>query len=173
LTQGNFFTLKDIGEGTYHAEVAGESKDCYIKDVQYGASSALEDGFTVTRGAPATLEITISSHGARVQGSVSDADGLPAAGVWVVLVPDAKSRTQYRLYKTQTTDQYGRFDLRGISPGEYKVFSWEEVELGAWEDPEFLKQFEEKGGEIALQEGNQKTLNLVTIRTRSREEARP
>ena len=168
VTQGNLFTLKDIGEGTYHAEVAGESKDCYIKDVQYGASSALEDGFTVTRGAPATLEITISSHGARVQGAVSDGDGLPAAGVWVVLVPEVKYRGQYRLYKTQTTDQYGHFDLRGISPGEYKLFSWEEVEMGAWEDSEFLKPFEEKGGKIALQEGDQKTLNLVTIRTKSR-----
>lgn len=173
VTQGNLFTLKDIGEGTYHAEVAGESKDCYIKDVQYGASSALEDGFNVARGAPATLEITISSHGARVQGAVSDADGLPAVGVWVVLVPEGKYRTQHRLYKTQITDQYGNFDLRGISPGEYKLFSWEEVERGAWEDPEFLKPFEEKGGKIAVQEGDQKLLNLVSIRTKSQEEGKP
>jgi hypothetical protein len=173
VTQGNFFTLKDIGEGTYHAEVSGESKDCYIKDVQYGASSVLEDGFTVVRGSPAALEITISSHGARVQGAVSDADGLPAVGVWVVLVPDVKYRTQHRLYKTQTTDQYGRFDLRGISPGDYKLFSWEEVELGAWEDPEFLKPFEEKGGAITLQIGDQKMLNLVTIRTKRQEESKP
>jgi len=173
VTQGNFFTLKDMGEGTYHAEVSGESKDCYIKDVQYGASSALEDGFTVVRGAPAALEITISSHGARVQGAVSDVDGLPAAGVWVVLVPDLKYRTQHRLYKTVTTDQYGRFDLRGIAPGEYKVFSWEEVEMGAWEDPEFLKPFEDKGEGIALQIGDQKMLNLVTIHTRSQAAGKP
>jgi protocatechuate 3,4-dioxygenase beta subunit len=172
VTQGNLFTLKDIGEGTYHADVAGESKDCYIKDVQYGASSVLEDGFTVVRGAPATIEITISSHGARVQGAVSDADGLPVTGVWVVLVPEAKYRTQHRLYKMQTTDQYGRFDLRGISPGDYKLFSWEEVEMGAWEDPEFLKPFEDKGVKIGLQEDDQKMLNLVTIRTKGKEEAK-
>jgi hypothetical protein len=173
VAQGNSFTLKDIGEGTYHAEVTGESKDCYIKDVQYGASSVLEDGFTVVRGAPAALEITISSHGATLQGTVTDADGLTAAGVWVVLVPNVKYRTQHRLYKTQTTDQYGRFDLRGIPPGEYKLFSWEEVELGAWEDPEFLKPFEEKGGKVTLQEGDQKMLNVVTIRTKSPAESKP
>ena len=172
-SEGNFFTLKDVGEGTYHAEVGGESKDCYIKDVHYAGSSALEDGFTVVRGAPATLEITISSHGARVQGTVTDKDGLPATGVWGVLVPDLAHRTQYRLYKTLTTDQYGRFDLRGIPPGEYKLFSWEEVESGAWEDPEFLKAFEEKGEKIVLQEGDQKTLGLVTIRTKSQAEAKP
>jgi hypothetical protein len=173
VTHGNLFTLKDMGEGTYHAEVSGESKDCYIKDVQYGASSALEDGFTVVRGAPAPLEITISSRGARVQGAVTDRDGLPAVGVWVVLVPDAKHRMQHRLYKTQTTDQYGHFDLRGIAPGEYKLFSWEAVESGAWEDPEFLKPSEEKGSKIAVQEGDQKVLNLVTIRTKSQVEGKP
>jgi hypothetical protein len=126
----------------------------------------------VVRGAPAPLEITISSHGARVQGAISAADGLPAVGVWVVLVPEAKNREQYRLYKTQTTDQNGRFDLRGIAPGEYKLFSWEEVETGAWEDPEFLKPFEEKGEKISLHEGDQKTLSLVAVRARSAEAAK-
>jgi protocatechuate 3,4-dioxygenase beta subunit len=173
VSEGNFFTLKDVGDGTYHTEVGGESKDCYIKDVRYGGSSALEDGFTVVRGAPATLEITISSHGARVQGTVADKDGLPAAGVWVVLVPELAHRTQDRLYKTLTTDQYGRFDLRGIPPGEYKLFSWEEVESGAWEDPEFLKRFEDKGEKIVLQEGDHKTLSLIIIRTGSQAEAKP
>jgi len=170
VTQDNSFMLRDLGEGTYYAEVAGESKDCYIKDVQYGPSSALENGFTVTRGAPATLEITISPRGARVQGAVTDGEGLPGVGVWVVLVPEAKDRTQQRLFKAQTTDQYGHFDLRGIPPGAYKLFSWEKVESGAWEDPEFLKPYEEKGEKIALQEGDRKTLNLLTIRTKSQEE---
>ncbi len=172
VTRGNFFMLKDVGEGRYYAEVGGETRDCYMKGVEYGGSSALEDGFAVVRGAPATLEITISSHGARIQGTVSDADRLPAAGVWVVVVPDVGHRTQYRLYKTQTTDQYGHFDLRGIPPGDYKLFSWEEVALGAWEDPEFLNAFEEKGEKVALQEGDQKMLNLLAIRTRSQEEAK-
>ncbi len=45
--------------------------------------------------------------------------------------------------------------------------------MGAWEDPEFLKPFEEKGGRIALQVGDQKMLNLVAIRARSPVEAKP
>jgi Carboxypeptidase regulatory-like domain len=173
VSSDSSFTLKDVGEGTYHVEVAGQVKDCYLKDVKYGGSSSLDEGFTVVRGAPATLEITISSHGARVQGTVSEADGLPAAGVWVVLVPEVAHRSEYRLYKTQTTDQYGHFDLRGIPPGKYKLFSWEEVESAAWEDPEFLQPFEQKGERVALQEGDQKAVNLVTIRTKSQAEAKP
>jgi hypothetical protein len=170
---GNFFTLKDVGDGTYRAEVQGQSKDCYIKDVRYAGSSALEDGFTVARGATASLEITISSHGATLQGNVTDADGLPATGVWAVLVPSAPRRAQNRLYKTQTTDQYGHFILRGIAPGDYQLFSWDEVEDGAWEDADFLKPFEEKGEKVTVQEGDSKSVNLTTIKTVGPEERKP
>jgi hypothetical protein len=171
----NSFTLKDVGDGTYNVDVGGQSKDCYIKDVQYAGFSVLDNGFTVARGSPALLEITISSHGARVQGTVVDQDGLPASGVWVVLVPDAAHQPQHRLYKEQTTDQYGHYDLRGVVPGDYKLFSWDEVEQGAWEDPDFLKPLEEKGlGEkMTIQEGEVKSVNLVAIKTASTEQQKP
>ncbi len=173
VAQDNFFTLKDIGDGNYHVEVDGQSKDCYIKDIRYGPSDGLDDGFTVSKGAPANLEITISSRGARLQGTTSDADGLPAAGVWVVLVPSAPHRSHHRLYKSLTTDQYGHFDLRGIAPGDYKLFSWNQVEDGAWEDADFLKPFEEKGEKVTVQEGDAKSVNLTTIKAVGTEEQKP
>jgi hypothetical protein len=167
------FTLKDISEDTYHLFVSGTSKDCYIKAIRYGLADALYDGFTVQRGTDASLEVTLSSRGARLQGTVSDADGLPLAGVWAVLVPEEAHRSQVQMYKQTTTDQYGHFELRGIPPGDYKLFSWEQVENGAWQDPEFLKPFEEKGNEVKLQEGDQKTVNLTAIKTASSDEQKP
>ena len=167
----NSFALKDVSEGVYRAELDGPSKDCYIKDMRYGQTSALEDGLTITRGTPAKLEVTISSRGAHLQGSVADVDGLPATGVWVVLVPEETLRRQSRLYKAGTTDQYGRFDLRGIAPGDYKLFTWQEAEDGAWEDPEFLETFEGKGERVSLREGDQKTVHLRAIRPEKRETA--
>ena len=140
-----------------------------MKAVRYGATEGLEDGFNVVRGANAQLEVTINSKGAHVQGTVTDANDLPAVGMWVVIVPDEAHRGQSRFYKATTTDQNGHFDLRGIAPGDYKLFSWEEVETGAWEDPDFLKPFEIKGVSISLKEGDQKSESLVTIRTKSQE----
>src|SRR5260370_28548815 len=55
VTHGNFFMLKDVGEGAYRAEVGGESNDCYIKDFDYGGSRAVEDGFNRLRGARGDL----------------------------------------------------------------------------------------------------------------------
>jgi hypothetical protein len=85
--------------------------------------------------------------------------GLP--GVWVVLVPDEAHRNEFHLFKLTTTDPYGRYDLRGIAPGDYKLFSWEPMdELYGWEDPDFLKPFESKGQNISLQEA---TVNLSNL----------
>jgi hypothetical protein len=159
----NLFTLLNTGEGSYRPRILSLPKNCFVKDVRYAGQSVAENGFTVTRGTAASLEIILSSRGAHVQGTVTNEDSLPAAGVWVVLVPDARHRDRPDLYKAQTTDQYGHFDFRGLPPGEYKLFSWEEVEDGAWQDPEFLKPVEGKGEKIELNESDQKTVTLTTI----------
>jgi hypothetical protein len=173
INQTNTFALKEMGEGTYHLDVDGLGKDCYVKDIQYGQSSVIDDGFTVARSNNGSLQVIVSSRGGRIQGSVVDQDGLPAAGVFTVLIPSDKAqRSKWRLYKHQNTDQYGRFDLRGIAPGDYLLLSWDEVEEGAWGDPEFLKPFEEKAEKISIQDGDVKPVNLISIRTGSAEKAK-
>jgi protocatechuate 3,4-dioxygenase beta subunit len=167
VDSSNSFTLQNMTEGTYRAQVWNPPKDCFLKDVRYAGKSVLEEGFPVTRGAASSLEIVLSSRAARVQGTVTDSDKLPAAGVWVVAVPEGKYRARFDLYRQQTTDQYGHFDFHGLPPGEYKLFSWEEVENGAWQDPEFLRPVESQGEKIELSESDQKTVNLTAIRTAS------
>ena len=108
-----------------------------------------------------------------MQGTVQNADGLPLPGVSVVLVPELSRRENYQLYKTQSTDQYGNFDLRGIAPGDYKLFSWEEVEPDSWQDPEFLKTFEDKGQRITLQDEDRNTVKVTAIPSKTPESRKP
>jgi len=170
---GDAFTLKDVPEGVYRLNVFGQSQDCFLKSVRFGGTESLDNTFSVRRGVEGALEVTLSSRGARIQGAVADADSLPEAGVWVVLVPDEPRRNQFWLYRAGNTDQYGRFDLHGIAPGSYKLFSWEKVERYSWEDPDFLGPFEDKGERISVQEGESKSVDLVAIRTASGEQQKP
>jgi len=157
------FTVKDVGDGDYKVSVIGLGKDCYIKDTVYGETHSADGSISVSKGGGEHLEIVISSRGAKVQGAVVDKDGLPAAGVWVVAAPDEARRTNFRLFKEQTTDQYGKFDLHGLAPGSYKLFSWTGIERGEWEDEEFLKPFEAKGESLEVQDDDAKTVNLQLI----------
>lgn len=161
------FVVKDVFDGTYRLGVLGQSKDCYVKSIRYGSSDALEGGFTVFRGTQALLEVTISSRSAHVEGAVTDKDKLPVTGVWVVLVPGQARRDQSRLFQKVATDQYGHYLLRGLAPGDYKIFCWDEVEDDAWEDPDFLRTFEDRGQKISVEEGDAKSVDIVAIRMKS------
>jgi protocatechuate 3,4-dioxygenase beta subunit len=164
---GSSFVMKDVFEGTYRLGVLGPSKDCYVKSIRYGSGDALEAGFTVFRGTQSSLEVTISSRGARVQGAVTDEDKIPVTGGWVVLVPDEAHRDQSRLYQKAATDQYGHYLLRGIPPGDYKIFCWDEVEDGAWEDPDFLKTYEHRGQKVSVEDADIKSADVVVIQTKN------
>ena len=67
----------------------------------------------------------------------------PEGNVPVVLVPS--NRTRRDLYQKKSTDVNGRFKFDGIMPGQYKVFAWEDVLAGAWQDQEFLRTYETRG----------------------------
>jgi hypothetical protein len=157
------FALKDLIDGDARVQVLGASKDCYVKQITFGPMFVKDDIINVSKGVNPALEITVSSRGARVQGSVADKDGLPAAGVWVVAVPDEARRTTLRLFKSQTTDQYGKFDMHGLAPGEYKLFAWEGIESNAWQDDDFLKPFEALGTKLEVRDEDAATINLTAI----------
>jgi protocatechuate 3,4-dioxygenase beta subunit len=157
------FTLKDLTDGDARVQVLGASKDCYVKQITFGQIFVKDDVISVSKGTNPALEITVSSRGARVQGAVVDKDGLPAAGVWVVAVPDIARRTTQRLFKSQTTDQYGKFDVHGLAPGTYKLFAWDGAESNAWEDDDFLKPFEDQGTKIEIRDEDAMTTNLTVI----------
>jgi len=166
---GGSFVLKDVFDGTYRLSVMGQSKDCYVQSIRYGSNEALEGGFTVVRGTQPSLEVTISSRGARVEGVVTDQDKHPITGVWVVLVPDPSRRDQSHLYRKVATDQFGHYLLRGIAPGDYKLFCWDAVEDGAWEDPDFLRAYEDRGQKISVENLDAKNADVLAIRTKSSE----
>jgi len=170
VDDNNQFMLKNVYDGEFRLDAWGISKDCYIKEVRYSDSIVPDATIRVAKGLVGPLEITLSSRGAHVQGTVLNEDTLPAVGAWAVAIPDKKTR---RASYSANTDQYGHFEVRGLPPGKYKLFSWAGLQQGTWEDPEFLKPFEEKGEKIALQEGDQKTLSLVAIRKRSQVAGKP
>ena len=169
--EGNF-TIQGVPEGNYRVKLFGLGKDAYIKSVQYGESAVTDEVFSVGKGGTLPLHVVVSSHAARLLGTVADENGLPIAGIQVVVIPEAEHRKNPERFKSETTDQYGRFEIHGVVPGEYKLFSWDTVEEQAWEDPEFLKTFEAKGLKVEVREDEAKNVSLTAIQTNSASERR-
>ena len=157
------FTIMDIQPGRYQVNIFGQPDDCYLKSVRLGDQEALESGLDLTRGIGGALEITLSSNGGQVEGVVLNAGDQPETGATVVLAPAEARRSQLRLYKDVTTDQYGRFVIKGIAPGGYKLFAWEEIEEGAYQNPDFLKKFEALGEPRTIHDGSHESAQLKLI----------
>jgi hypothetical protein len=166
------FVIKSVSEGTYRPLVTsrGEGANFYMKSARYGTLSIPESGFAIQPGGDQLLEITLSSRAAQVSGVVLNSDSLPAAGVTVVLIPEVARRSYREFYKSATTDQNGKFAIKGIAPGDYTLFSWESVEGNEWSDADWfdaawLKPFEAKGESIHLGEAETKSVDLTLIET--------
>jgi hypothetical protein len=55
--------------------------------------------------------------------------------------------------------------MTAIPPGKYKLFCWDDIEEGAWQDGDFLRRFENEGREVSLMEGDRQRFELSTIVT--------
>jgi hypothetical protein len=157
------FTLADVQPARYFLSVYGGTDVYYQKSVRLGAQDVLESGLDLTHGVSGTVEVVLSANGGQIEGVVLNANEQPEAAATVVLVPDEPRRSQTRLYKDATTDQYGRFTIMGIAPGGYKLFAWEEVEDGAYEDPDYLKAYEALGEPKNIRERSRESAQLKLI----------
>lgn len=160
------FLLKDVQQGTFELNVMGLSKDCYIREMRQGETLLEEDSLRVGKGTTGAILIVVSSRGAKLKGTVTNEESLPVAGAWVVAVPEEAKRKVHRLFKSVTTDQNGQYELRGLAPGKYSLFSWDGAERGAWEDEDFLKPFADRGVsvEVADQDAKGVDLSLIQIK---------
>ena len=105
----------------------------------------------------------VSTNTGIADGSVQNEKSEPAVNVIVVLTPDAARRNRLDLYRTTTTDALGHFHMEGVPPGDYKVFAWEDVETGAWQDPDYIRQFEDRGKPVRINEGSTSSIELRVI----------
>jgi hypothetical protein len=166
------FELKNVSVDSYWVNVTGPAPDAYLKSAQYSGSDALGN-FRVNASFGATLELVGSARGAHIQGVVMNSDPVPVSGVWVTLIPEDSKRDQKRLFNSARSGANGKFEFRGVAPGNYTLFSWDNIEEHEWDDPEFLKPFKSKGVSVRVAEGETKTADLTVIRIKNEAETKP
>jgi hypothetical protein len=160
------FEISNAAPDRYNLFISGLPSGAYVKAIRSGQVDVLASGLDLTGSAsPADIEIVISPKAAAVTGVAQNPNtGNPMPGAMVALIPqDQQRKEQQTYYKFIVSDQNGAFSLTGLTPGEYKAYAWEDIEIGAYMDPDFMKPIEEKGEAVSLQEGEQKTLTLKVI----------
>jgi hypothetical protein len=150
------FVLNGVAPVPYAINAGGVPDNCYVKSIRYGGRDVPENGVDMSGGG--TLEITLSAAAAAVDGVVMDKDNKPVAGAVVALIPKDGSPASGR-----SADENGIVSFKGLKPGEYRLIAWEDVEPGAYMDPDFVKPFESKAKNVKLDAGGREALQLKAI----------
>jgi protocatechuate 3,4-dioxygenase beta subunit len=115
--------------------------------------------------------ITITDRVSRVTGSVTDANGAPAAHASVIVFPvDAAKRrgpnfSNRRVRRADTTDA-GTYDLSGLLPGEYALAAVDSDLAGLWLDARFFERLLPGASRLTIVAGedNSQSLKLFVPR---------
>jgi hypothetical protein len=114
---------------------------------------------------PRALRIALTNRTAALGGSVTDDRQRPLAAARVVIYSDDESRwggLSSRFVKTALAALDGRFAIRGLLPGKYRVAAFDYLEDNAWNDPDVLRSLRERSETIEIAEGDNRTLTLTS-----------
>jgi hypothetical protein len=159
--QDGTFSIPRITAGDYRLVITGLGPNLYVKEARLGQNDAL-GVVSVSEPLNGGLDIVLRPNPGQVTGNIVDATQKPITGVQAVLIPE-RSRDRQDLYKTAVSDQEGRFTFRGITPGDYRIFAWEDIEPFSYFDPAVLNQYEAAGKAVRIQESSTETAEVRLI----------
>jgi protocatechuate 3,4-dioxygenase beta subunit len=140
-----------LAAGRYVVEFRGLPSSLYVRSMRSGSADVLREGLTVSGSGAIPLEIALSDDVGALEGAVLASDDKPVPGATVVLIPEAALRQRSDRFYSATTDQYGRYHLKDLAPGDYKALAWDDVQPNSWFDPDFLRPLEAAAVAVAIQ----------------------
>jgi Polysaccharide lyase family 4, domain II len=158
------FVFRDVRTGSYHLDVGNALGDVYLKSARLGSQEVLTAPIEIpAKGITDSLEVTLGTAGATTDGRAAMKENSDVASVKVVLVPELALRGVKEFYRWADVNASGRFRIRGVRPGSYKLFAWEAFSTYEWLDPALLKADEDHGIAVELKENETKVMVLPEV----------
>ena len=143
--------------------VAGLPRNMYVKTARFAGEDVYNSGLRIEGDPRGQLEIVLGATPGSLDTVVVDEKQMPEPGVTVALVPDGSQVKRIDMYRNATSDASGKVHWDGLIPGDYKIFAWEDIENGAWADPEFMRNFDGRGTSVHIDERGRATVNVKVI----------
>jgi Carboxypeptidase regulatory-like domain len=150
-------SVRQLGTLRFTVEVNGLPQDCFVSSIRYGGREVGGNLFEPVNGA--TLDVGVRTYGGRIDGAVVDKDGKPMENATVALIAkDGKVAA-----RSVMTDELGKFQFNAIAPTDYQLLAWEDIEPGAFQDPEVVKRFDTKSSSVTLMPHQRVTVQLTAV----------
>jgi hypothetical protein len=156
------FTIQGITSGHHVLIVEGLVDPWVLESVTHRGQDVTDAGVEVSTGRSIDdVRVAITSEATEVSGTVRDPDGRVASGALVLLIPPAPefwTRVSRRFGRT-VTDAEGRYRVRGLPPGDYRVAACMLDAREAYR-PELLRQLSAAGVRLSLDSRAREVIEL-------------
>jgi hypothetical protein len=155
------FKITGVPPGIWDINAGPIPPGGYIKSMRLGDQDVLTEEMMIRPSTTEALKIVLSTRAATLEGDVVQGDQPARAAV--LLAPDGKFRHVTSFNRFATTDDKGHFEIKNATPGEYRLYAFEEFEPRSIQDPDFLKPYEKSGVPVTLREGPNDSQKLSVI----------
>ncbi len=154
------FTINVVPDEVYDTYIVNAPDEVYLDSVRVANSTVGPEGLSgQMAGSAVPLEIRLSGKDGVLAGRAWTADGTPAPGATVGIVPDPAAGRAH-LFKTGSADAYGLFRIRGLAPGRYTAFAYFDNPPCDLYDMEALPACRGRGSDFTVAAGEQSMLGL-------------
>jgi uncharacterized protein (DUF2141 family) len=134
-----------------------------LKSADVGGRDALDFPFEVQPNSDVGGAIlTFTDRTQELSGTLQDSSGRPTSDYTIIVFPSDKAfwLPQARRIQSARPGTDGKFTVRGLPPGDYRLIAVTDVETGEWYDPAFLSQLVGASMPISLTVGEKKNQDL-------------
>jgi protocatechuate 3,4-dioxygenase beta subunit len=139
-------------------------QNAYVKSIRMDDLDVLNGGLHYDPTPDQMLNVVIGTNPGTLEGQVLNDQKQAIASAAVVLFAESPAAriTRTDMFRVSSTDRAGKFQIKGLPPGDYKVFAWEGLDKDAWIDPDFVRN-ESRGQSVHIEEGKTQGVDIPII----------
>jgi hypothetical protein len=160
---GNFEAM-NVAPGRYRFAMTGLPDGWTIDSATFAGIDTADHHLNVERdGTYANGELKLTNRTSELSGVLSTIANAPAVNHTVVLFPTDRAMwlPQSRRIRVALADKDGRFSIKGLPSGDYRVVALASPEPGREFDPVWLAQTFALAQGVSLTAGEARTLNMT------------
>ena len=154
------FTLAGVSAGSHWVRSAGQLRGWTLKSVLVNGRDVVDTPIDLRSDQTLNnVTIVFTNKLTQISGTLANEQSMPVTDFTVLAFPTDASlwRPLARQIMTARPDQNGKYQIRGLPPGDYYLATVDPAEQGEWFEPAFLDQQRIGAVRLLLADGDVKT----------------
>lgn len=161
------FELTGLSEARVITANVAEASEWSLKAVMLNGQNVIDTPLEFLPGHTVeALQVVFSRKRTDLSGVITGERNGPETDATVIVFSQDPERWGYatRYVRIARPSQDGRYSLKGMPPHDYFVVAVKDIEMGQWQDPEFLDTMRAQAVRVSLDEGETKVQDLKVSR---------